>query len=152
MLSSVNPYYYSGAFASGIGSPHTPKGYVWPLALIARALTSTDRNEVVRQMRELAATAGRDGLIHESFDPDRPERFTRAEFGWANAMYAELLFRAAAGFPAERVTAEPPVFFARTVADSIAVVDPGTALDNRGSLLRSFERSVPIPLVGSDGD
>ena len=48
----------------------------------------------------LAETDSEDGLIHESFYPDGYWRFTRQEFGWANALYAELLFRTLAGYPA----------------------------------------------------
>jgi hypothetical protein len=38
------------------------------------------------------------GMMHESVDPDDPEHYTRPEFGWANAFWAELLFRAVAGY------------------------------------------------------
>jgi meiotically up-regulated gene 157 (Mug157) protein len=143
VLSKRDPYYYSGRFAAGVGSAHTPKGYVWPLALIARALTSSDRVEVLRELRALADSVGRDHLVHESFDPDDPAHFTRAEFGWANAMYAELLFRTAAGFPAQRLIAPDAEMGNDLVPETITVVDPATALANRGALLAAFDRAVP---------
>lgn len=152
VLSPRNPFYYRGTFGSGIGSPHTPSGYVWPLALIARALTSTDRAEVLEQLRDLDASAGDDGLIHESFDPHDPKKFTRAEFGWANAMYAELLFRAAADYPPQRTMAPRSVIDRRMVAESLSVVDRATALANRGTLLRAFERAVPLRVFGPEGE
>ena len=31
VLSPANPYYYTGRYAQGLGSPHTPPGYVWPI-------------------------------------------------------------------------------------------------------------------------
>lgn len=99
VLSSDNPYYYRGRYASGLGSPHTPTGWVWPLGITAQALTSTNSNEVAQLIKSIAATGSSDGLIHESFDPNDPTRFTRSEFGWANAAYAELLFRSIAGLP-----------------------------------------------------
>ena len=148
VLSLHNPYYYRGRYADGVGSAHTPHGYVWPLALIARALTSTDRREVLDQLHALSISAGNDGLIHESFDPSDTHKFTRAKFGWANAMYAELLFRAAAGFQPQHVTDAPAAPFRRTVPESIVVVDPATAIANRGALLRAFGRAVPLPVVG----
>ena len=40
----------------------------------------------------LAETDGESGMIHESFYPDGYWRFTRPEFGWANALGAELFF------------------------------------------------------------
>ena len=42
VLSDRNPYFFRGKYAQGDGSPHTPHGYVWPLALIVQALTSSD--------------------------------------------------------------------------------------------------------------
>jgi meiotically up-regulated gene 157 (Mug157) protein len=92
-LSPNNPWYFSGRYAQGLGSPHTPYGYVWPLGIIGRALTSTDDREIETSITTLAETDSEDGLIHESFYPDGYWRYTRQEFGWANALYAELLFR-----------------------------------------------------------
>ncbi len=150
MLSRRNPYFFRGREASGIGSPHTPHGYVWPLALIVRALTSSDRGEILAQLRTLARTAGRGNRIHESFDPNDRRRFTREEFGWANAMYGELLFRVAAGFGAQSVVIATTG--RRRVLDSIAVVDEAAALENRGVLLRAFERAVPLSVVGPESE
>ncbi len=90
-LSPANPYYYVGKYAAGIGSPHTPKGYVWPLALVMEALTSTDDDEVDRTLRYIAASDVGDHRLHESFDPNWPEQYTRADFAWPNALYAELV-------------------------------------------------------------
>ena len=99
-LSMDNPWYFSGRYAQGLGSPHTPHGYVWPLGMIARAITSTDRREIDTTITTLAETDSENGLLHESFYPDGYWRFTRPEFGWANALYAELLFRTLAGYTA----------------------------------------------------
>jgi meiotically up-regulated gene 157 (Mug157) protein len=99
-LSSDDPFYYRGRFASGLGSPHTPTGWVWPLGMAAQALSSSSPQETADIIKEIAATGSSDGLIHESFDPNDPSRFSRSEFGWANASYAELLFRSVAGWPA----------------------------------------------------
>jgi hypothetical protein len=71
------------------------------LGLIAQALTASTADEVAAILKTLGFTAGTEQLIHESFDPNDPNRFTRPEFGWANAMYSELLFRSAAGLPAQ---------------------------------------------------
>jgi uncharacterized protein len=98
-LSMDNPWYFSGRYAEGLGSPHTAYGYVWPLGIIGAALTSTDSAEVLNAITTLAETDSEQGLIHESFYPDGYWRYTREEFGWANALYAELLFRSLAGYP-----------------------------------------------------
>lgn len=91
ILSSRNKYYYQGKFASGIGSPHTPRGYVWPLALIMQVLTSTDQGEVTRVMGYLAAADIGDHRLHESFNADWPEHYTRDDFAWPNALFAEMM-------------------------------------------------------------
>ncbi|MDQ2818476.1 MAG: glycoside hydrolase family 125 protein [Candidatus Eremiobacteraeota bacterium] len=91
VLSASNPFYFAGAAASGIGSPHTPHGYVWPLALIMQGLTSQDPAELNMTLRELAASDVGDHLLHESFDVDDPARYTRSNFGWACALFTELV-------------------------------------------------------------
>ena len=40
ILSSANPYYFSGTAFTGLGSPHTPHKYIWPLAHMVDALTT----------------------------------------------------------------------------------------------------------------
>ncbi len=97
-LSTHNPFYFEGTYAQGLGSPHTPYRFIWPLGIIARALTSTSSKEVSESVTMLAQTDGEDGLIHESFYSDGYWRYTRADFGWANALYAQLLFESVAGF------------------------------------------------------
>jgi len=93
VLSPANPFYYQGKYASGEGSPHTPHGYVWPLGLIVQALTSSDPVEVDRVMGYIAASDVGDHRLHESFNCDWPEQFTRDDFAWPNALYGELVKR-----------------------------------------------------------
>ncbi|HET9029878.1 MAG TPA: glycoside hydrolase family 125 protein [Candidatus Aquilonibacter sp.] len=100
-LSFRNPYYFRGRYAEGLGSPHTPNGYVWPLGLIGAAMTDTNRSTVLGLITTLAETDSEQGLLHESFYADGYWRFTRQEFGWANAFWAELIFRTLAGMPAK---------------------------------------------------
>lgn len=90
-LSSRNPYYYVGRFARGVGSPHTPRGNVWPLALVMQALTSRDRREIEQTLQYIAASDVGDHRLHESFNANWPESFTRDDFAWPNALYAELV-------------------------------------------------------------
>lgn len=90
-LSPRNPYYYSGKYAEGVGSPHTPSGYVWPLALVMQALTTNDQAEIDRILGYLVASDTGDHRLHESFDANAPATFTRADFAWPNALYTELI-------------------------------------------------------------
>lgn len=99
-LSFDDPYYYTGKYATGLGSPHTPKGWVWPLGIIGAALTATKRDDIVNAIDMLDRSDTLNGLMHESVNPNDPQQFTRPEFGWANAFWADLLFRTVAGYSA----------------------------------------------------
>lgn len=99
-LSARNPWYFRGRYGEGLGSPHTPYGFVWPLGIIGEALTDTNASTIDNLITTLAETDSETGLIHESFYRDGYWKFTREEFGWANALYAELLFRTLAGYEA----------------------------------------------------
>lgn len=90
-LSAANPNYACGEHAAGIGSQHTPHGYVWPIALAVEALTTSDAQRKREIARTLLATTAGTGNMHESFDPDHPEDFTRPWFSWADAMFCELV-------------------------------------------------------------
>jgi len=91
LLSKDNPYYYVGSVARGIGSAHTNDGYVWPLALIMQGLTSTSESERHDVLTQLLASDPGDHLLHESFDPSDPGRFSRKDFGWPNALFSEFV-------------------------------------------------------------
>ncbi len=91
VLSPRNPYFYRGKYAEGIGSQHTPHGYIWPLSLVMEALTSTDQDEVKRVLGFIAASDIGDHVLHESFNADWPEAYTRDDFAWPNALFAELV-------------------------------------------------------------
>ncbi len=88
VLSSQNPYYYEGKAAKGIGSPHTPDRYIWPIALCMQGLTSADEKEREEIMKMLTSTDAGTGYMHEGFDCDDPAKFTREWFAWANSLFA----------------------------------------------------------------
>jgi meiotically up-regulated gene 157 (Mug157) protein len=96
-LSDRNPYYFRGRYAQGEGSPHTPRGYIWPLALCVQALTALDPAEVARTYGYIAAADVGDHRLHESFNADWPEQYTREDFAWPNALYTELVLATRAG-------------------------------------------------------
>lgn len=65
-----------------MGSPHTGANFIWPLAHMTQALTTTDVEEQVGILKDLVVMAsGGGGVQHESVSIDRPDMFTRAEFG-----------------------------------------------------------------------
>ncbi len=91
LLNRENPYYYEGSMARGMGSPHTPDGYIWPMALVMQGMTATDRAEQRDVLRMLIESTAGTGLMHESFAPDDPQRFTRPWFAWANSLFAQFV-------------------------------------------------------------
>lgn len=91
ILSEANPYFNAGRYARGVGSLHTPEGYIWPIALAIQGLTATDPAEQRAMIQMLIETDDDTGLMHESLHPDDPSRYTRPWFSWANAMFCELV-------------------------------------------------------------
>ncbi|HEY0187234.1 MAG TPA: glycoside hydrolase family 125 protein [Cellulomonas sp.] len=106
VLSPTNPYFVAGSAAAGIGSPHTPPGTVWPIALAVQGITSRDEAERAELLATLLATDAGTGLMHESFDADDPTRYTRPWFSWANATFCELVLDMA-GLPVSPLAAAP---------------------------------------------
>jgi uncharacterized protein len=89
ILSPANPYYYRGRYAEGIGSPHTPSNFVWPMSLIMQYRTASGNVEKNRVVRALSLSNAGDGALHESFDVNDPHRYTRPKFGWVNALFEQ---------------------------------------------------------------
>jgi meiotically up-regulated gene 157 (Mug157) protein len=56
-----------------------------------QALTSTDQSEIDRVMGFLAASDVGDHRLHESFNADWPESYTRDDFAWPNALFAQMM-------------------------------------------------------------
>jgi meiotically up-regulated gene 157 (Mug157) protein len=80
LLSKENPYYYSGKYASGIGSSHTPENFVWPIAMAVEGLTSNDKKEKERILNQLTAIDAGTNLMHEGVNVDDPNEYTREWF------------------------------------------------------------------------
>jgi uncharacterized protein len=93
VLSEDNPYFFKGSAANGIGGPHEGLNMIWPMALIAQAMTSNDEAEIRQCLRRLKTTHAGTGFMHESFEKDDPAKFTRAWFAWANTLFGELIVR-----------------------------------------------------------
>lgn len=97
--SSANPYFFAGKAASGIGGPHEGLNMIWPMSIIVRAFTSTDDAEITQCLQWLKTTTAGTGFIHESFDKDDPQHYTRSWFAWANTLFGELIIKLAASHP-----------------------------------------------------
>ncbi len=139
-LSTRNPWYFKGRYGEGLGSPHTPYGYVWPLGIIGEALTDSNASTIDNLITTLAETDSEQGLIHESFYPGGYWRFTRQEFGWANALYAELIFRTLAGFETTPFVREGVIipFQGRTLTPTLVPLED--QLTNSATLVETLGR------------
>ncbi|MFY9632171.1 MAG: glycoside hydrolase family 125 protein [Candidatus Cybelea sp.] len=99
LLSQDNPSFYQGHVARGIGSYHTPDHWIWPLALIIQGMTTTSGTEKQDVLTQLLASDPGDHLLHESFNPDNPQQYTRRNFGWPNALFSEFVMTQLQGVP-----------------------------------------------------
>jgi uncharacterized protein len=144
VLSRDDPFYFSGRYAQGLGSPHTPNGYVWPLGIIGRALTAIDPGEVAGAITTLAETDGESGLIHESFYPDGYWRYTRPEFGWANALGAELFFRSLGGLNATQFAWSGPILPFERRTRTPTLVPVFTQIENTAELNATLGRLLHV--------
>jgi len=93
-LSKENPFYFEGKAARGIGSPHTPPGYIWHMALSMQGLTATSKEEKLEMIAMLEATDADTGFMHEGFHSDDPTIFTRKWFAWSNSLFSLLVYQA----------------------------------------------------------
>jgi len=93
VLSENNPYFFKGTAAEGVGGPHEGLNMIWPMALIAQTMTSTDDAETLQCLRWLKTTHAGTGFMHESFDKENPAKFTRSWFAWANTLFGELIVK-----------------------------------------------------------
>jgi meiotically up-regulated gene 157 (Mug157) protein len=139
-LSFDDPYYYTGAYATGLGSPHTPKGWVWPLGIIGAALTATQRDDIVSAIDMLDRSDTLNGLMHESVNPNNPQQYTRPEFGWANAFWADLLFRTVAGYPATPIGLLTTMTSGEQQSEIPTITTPLVQTSDRAEIVRTLGR------------
>jgi hypothetical protein len=91
ILSEDNPWFWKGDVAEGIGGPHVGEFYIWPMAIIMRALTSNNKQEISKCLSILKHTHANTGFMHETFHKDNPTDYTRSWFAWANTLFGELI-------------------------------------------------------------
>ena len=97
--SKNNPYFFSGKDGEGIGGPHVGIGYVWPMSIIMKALTSDDSKEIRQCIKTLRDTDAGKGFMHESFNANDASDFTRSWFAWANTLFGELILKTLENHP-----------------------------------------------------
>jgi len=98
IFSSFNPYYISGKYGQGVGSPHSDNLWIWPISLIMQALTTENTDEIQKILQYLNNLDNGTYSVRESVNPNNPSQHTRDSFAWGNALYAELLITKILGF------------------------------------------------------
>ncbi len=93
ILSSSNPYFYSGEVLTGLGSQHTPENQVWPLGIAMQGITSTSEREIEVCLKLLELSHAGTNQMHESVGMDNPRIFTREWFSWADMTFYHLLLK-----------------------------------------------------------
>ena len=91
VLSANNPFFFKGSAGEGIGGPHAGMDMIWPLSIIMRGLTSNDSGEVKKCLNMLVHSNAGTGFMHESFNKNDVNNFTRKWFAWANTLFGELI-------------------------------------------------------------
>lgn len=122
ILSPNNPWYFKGKLdIGGTGGPHIGAGAVWPMSLIVQGLTSRDVGEVSTLLQQLMVASAPNSYMHESFNQDSLQKFTRPWFAWANTLFGEFVLRVATDpvlYKAANLT--QPLDLARVLRDAHA--------------------------------
>jgi len=91
--SESNPYFFRGKAAEGIGGPHIGYDMAWPMSIMMKAFTSQDDKEIKWCVETLMKTDAGTGFMHESFNVDDPDNYTRSWFAWQNGLFGELILK-----------------------------------------------------------
>ena len=100
VLSDWNPMHEEGSTGDGFGSPHFPKGRIWPMGTVSRAFTAASDEEIRLCLDQLVRNHLHTGFIHETYDKNNAMDFTRHWFAWVNSWFAELILWLAREKPA----------------------------------------------------
>ena len=81
------PKYYF----EGIGGPHVGFNYIWPMSIIMRAFTSNNDDEIKSCLEQLVLSSAGTGFLHESFNKNNVNDYTRPWFAWVNTLFGNLI-------------------------------------------------------------
>ncbi len=93
ILSSDNPFFFSGSVGDGVGGPHVGMDYIWPMSIIMRGITSNDDIEIANCLSVLQRCHAGTGFMHEAFLKDDASKYTRSWFAWANTLFGEFIWK-----------------------------------------------------------
>jgi hypothetical protein len=63
------------------------------MSIMMKAFTAQNDNEIRACMRQLLTTDAQTGFIHESFNVQDSNKYTRAWFAWQNTLFGELVLK-----------------------------------------------------------
>lgn len=91
--SEDNPWFFRGKVGEGIGGPHIGLNMAWPMSIMMKLFISKDDREIAKYMTMLMHTDAGTGFMHESFDVNDSDHYTRPWFAWQNGLFAELVMK-----------------------------------------------------------
>lgn len=65
----------------------------WPMAIVAQAMTSDNDDEIKYCLDLLIKSSANTGFMHEAFNVDNVNDYTRSWFAWANGLFGELILQ-----------------------------------------------------------
>lgn len=89
ILSDENPYFFKSKQFKGLGSSHTPKNYIWPIALATEGLMKSNKQKKLFYIEKIIELTG-NSYCHESVNVNDTSLYTRESFSWADMMYSWL--------------------------------------------------------------
>lgn len=69
------------------------------MSIIIKALTTDDKEEVYNCLKILRNTDANTGFMHESFNVNNANNFSRSWFAWVNTLFGELIVTVSEKFP-----------------------------------------------------
>jgi meiotically up-regulated gene 157 (Mug157) protein len=63
------------------------------MSIIIKTYASEDENEIRQCLKTLKSTNANTFFMHESFNKDYPDNYTRSWFAWANTLFGELVIK-----------------------------------------------------------
>jgi uncharacterized protein len=121
--STKNPFWFSGTDGEGIGGPHVGPNRAWPMAIVVRAMTSNDEDEIRKCLKMLVTSSAGSGFMHETFNVNNAKIYSRSWFAWANGLFGELILQLVKQRPALVLTGDADAIAAAQalVEESISI-------------------------------
>jgi len=91
ILSRKNPYYIIGKCGDGESSAHSFRSYNGTLFTIMRALTSSDKKEIIDCLNMLEKSSNGFNSLNEYFDINDLNYYVNASFSYANSIFCVLI-------------------------------------------------------------